>query len=277
MNSEGGRKSFRGGVRVRSIVSRQRVRSLPPSFFLLPPSFLPFAAPVGVSERGAPRPRRPARPPGERPRLVTGAPKGYVNRGGLRRRGRQRARERDRARSPALAPTDGEPLRASQQSQHGAAFCLHLNRPVRPACRRLACPSPSRRGRPEILKSRNQFSIINHIFCQTAEDGRAEKVKSFGRSGPRRARPRWIWPARRRRGGGLGKERGRAGGLDALSLPLRLISCERRDRVQIYHSLRAPSFGPRRQRGRRCFQLKWRAPGVHSLHALCERARRRRI
>ena len=73
--------------------------SFPPSSLLLPPSFL-TPRPSG-SARGERRARAPHA--GDRPRLVTGAPKGYVNRGGLRRRGRQRARERDRARARPLS------------------------------------------------------------------------------------------------------------------------------------------------------------------------------
>ena len=132
-----------------------------------PSSFLPSLRRTRwvCRERGERHAR--ARPASERPRLfVTGAPKGYVNRGGLRR-----ARERDRARSRSRS--GGGPLLGA--SQHGAAFCRFVNRPVRPAAAGRPAhrhPDAERRGRPEILKSRNQFSIINHIFCQTAEGGR---------------------------------------------------------------------------------------------------------
>ena len=171
MNSEGGRKSFRGGgggVRVRSIVSRQWVLSL------LPLSFLPYAAPVGVAE-GAPH------PPGERPTptIRNWSAKRLCKSGRLTACPRTRPRARPRSRS------GGEPLLGA--SQHGAAFCRFVNRPVRPAAAGRPAhrhPDAERRGRPEILKSRNQFSIINHIFCQTAEGGReagrTAEVKSFG-------------------------------------------------------------------------------------------------
>ena len=173
-----------------------------PSLLPPPSSFLPYAAPVGVGERGAPRPRPACR----RPTPTRNWSAKRLCKSGRLTASRTSSCPRTRPRARALARPlshrrrSKEPLRASQ---HGAAFCLHLNRPVRPARRhrrrrRLACPSPSRRGRPEILKSRNQFSIINHIFCQTAEADRPRRGKEF-RPVRATARARWIWPARRRR------------------------------------------------------------------------------
>ena len=174
--------------------------------FLLPVGFGPLAR----GERRAHPTTAPAA--SERPRLVvTGAPKGYVNRGGLRRRWSSCPRTRARARSRSHRRRYRKNL--SGPRSMGPLFASSRPASPLPPPRRPACPSPSRRGRgrPEILKSRNQFSIINHIFCQTAEGGReaAGRIGKEFRSVRAASRARWTWPARRpRRGAWKGRQAG---------------------------------------------------------------------